>query len=248
MPAHGPACAGIKNNIAGGHRMQQTEINIFMQSLRGNQPLIVLAFLLIRSALTIEQLEALTGLHNDTVRSAVKGLAAKGLLYKQVGEHGRATWIPEGGTFFAKLFDQSPKTSDSAPVVVIVESEERRDLLSATTTTKRQNPKTSDSVASVKELQSIAALKEIGIYGTKARQLAKLEWVNPEYIRAHAEKIKGEMWDNPQGMIIRRIENDVPVQVAAQVGHGESCHCLKCKIAAVRGRSLKIDDDYEDEE
>ena len=228
--------------------MQQTETNIFMQSLRGNQPLIVLAFLLIRSALTIEQLEAVTGLHNDTVRAAVKGLAAKGLLYKQVGEHGRATWIPEGGTFFAKLFDQSPKTSDSDPVIVIVESEERRDLLSPTTTTKKQSPKTSDSGASAKELQSIAALKEIGIYGTKARQLARLEWVNPEYIRAQAEKIKGEIWDNPQGMIIRRIENEVPVFESVKSGHGENCRCLKCKIAAVRNRSPKIDNDYEDEE
>lgn len=228
--------------------MHQKDINIFMQSLRGNQPLIVLAFLLIRSALTIEQLEALTGLHNQTVRAAVKGLASKGLLFKQVGEHGRATWLPEGGTFFAKLFDQNTKTSYSDSVVVIVESEERRDLLSATTTTKNQSTKTSYSGASVDELRNIAALKEIGIYGTKARTLARLEWVNPDYIRAQAEKIKTEPWDNPQGMIIRRIENDVPVFESVKSGHGENCRCIKCKIAAVRGRSPKIDNDFEDEE
>ena len=65
--------------------MQQTDINIFMQSLRGNQPMIVLAFLLVRSALTVEQLEALTGLHNDTVTTTVKGRACKGLLDREMG-------------------------------------------------------------------------------------------------------------------------------------------------------------------
>lgn len=190
--------------------MQTKDASIFMQSLRGNQSLIVLAFLLVRSALSIEQLEILTGLHNDTVRSAVKGLASKGLLYKQVGEHGRVIYLPAGETFFGKLFDQSPKTSDSGDVVVVVESEESKDLQSTSTTNKLQSPRTSDSGLSADQLLNLAALHDAGIMGRPARRLAALPWVNVEYIRAHAEQVKKEFWDNPQGMMITRIDDEVP--------------------------------------
>lgn len=172
--------------------------------------MIALAFLLVRSALTVEQLEALTGLHNDTVRSAVKGLASKGLLFKQVGERGRQTWLPAGDTLFSRLAFQNPKTSDSAlNVVDVVESKMPLLSDSTTTTTNNQNPKTSDSGLRGEEISNLAALKEAGIVGKKARALAVLPWVTPEYIRAHAEAVRGEFWDNPQGMMIYRIEGEV---------------------------------------
>ena len=93
--------------------------------------MIILAFLVVRATMSIEDLENITGLHNDTVRAAVKGLASKGLLYKQTGEHGRTYWLPTSGTFFGMLFDQSPRISDSEAVVVNVVEEGSEKNLSA---------------------------------------------------------------------------------------------------------------------
>jgi biotin operon repressor len=193
--------------------MQQQQASLFLQSLRGNQAVIALAYLLVRQAMTIEQLEALTGISNDTVRSAVKGLAAKGLLFEQRGAHGRATWFPVGGTFFAQL-TQNPKTSDSGADddVVNVESEENKKLLSATTTARAQNPKTSDSGGGENFRACLVVLADCGIHGKKARTLAALDWVTPEYIRAHWDRVQGEMWDNPAGMMIYRIEGEMPIE------------------------------------
>ena len=176
--------------------------------------MIALAFLLIARALTIEDLESVTGLHNDTVRAAVKGLASKGLLYKQVGERGRATWLPAGDTFFGRLM-QNPKTSDSGVYDdVVVELEERKKISATSLTTRPQNPKTSDSGVKPAQAACLAALTEAGIHGRKAKQLAKLDWVTVEYIRGHFEQVQHETWDNPQGMMIYRIEENVPVEDA----------------------------------
>src|SRR5262245_10168574 len=107
--------------------MDKMDLNVFLQSLRGNQPAIVLTFLLIQRAMTIAELQVRTGLNSDTVRDAVKGLAAKGLLYMQRGEHGKQTWLPVADTFFGWLFGQNRKFSDSDHVVVNVESEESKE-------------------------------------------------------------------------------------------------------------------------
>lgn len=227
--------------------MQQTETIMFMQSLRGNQPLIVLAFLLVRAAMSIEQLEALTGLHNDTVRAAVKGLNAKGLLYKQVGQHGRQVWLPVGGTFFAKLFDQNPKTSDSADVVVVVGLEESKLNKLTSTTTSRQNPKTSDSTLSDDQKAALKLLIDFGVLRQKALHLCALEWISAQYVQAHIEQLRGETWDNPAGMLIYRIEGQAAAAGRRSGAHKENCNCVKCKLLKLR-RSAAENEDYESEE
>lgn len=224
--------------------MQKTDLNIFLQSLRGNQPLIVLAFLLIRSALRIEELETITGLHNDTVRSAVKGLASKGLLFKQTGAHGRATWLPAGDTFFGSLFAQSPKTSDSdALIVVNDESEESKNLKLSSSSIKGQSPKTSDSgetilSAIVKDendiTECLAALKAGGIYGKKADEIAEDWHIMPADIQAHFAWIRSEQWDNPNGMVIFRLLNHVPPPALQESGHIVDCKCAECRSISWR--------------
>lgn len=227
--------------------MQQSETIMFMQSLRGNQPLIVLAFLLVRAAMSIEQLEALTGLHNDTVRAAVKGLNAKGLLYKQVGLHGRQVWLPVGGTFFAKLFDQNPKTSDSTDVVVVVGLEESKLNKLTSTTTSRQNPKTSDSTLSDDQKAALKLLIDFGVLRQKALHLCALEWISSEYVRAHIEQLRGETWDNPAGMLIYRIEGQAVAAGRRSDVHKDNCNCLKCKVLKLR-RSAEDNDEFGDDE
>jgi len=190
--------------------MGQTDLNIFLQSLRGVQPMIVLAYLLVRNAMTIDQLITCTGLSDDSIRAAIKSMAAKNLLFKQIGEHGRVTWVPVGGTFFGNII-QSPLKADSGNNVidVVVESEERNKLLSTTTTNKVQSPLKADSGLDT-DVLLMAALKNAGIKGKKAHSLLTLPWLTLEYIQAHHAQVQTETWDNPAGMMIYRIEGEEP--------------------------------------
>lgn len=227
--------------------MQSNQATMFLQSLRGNQALVALAYFVIRQAMTIEDIEAATGLHNDTVRSAVKGLAAKGLLHKQVGEHGRQVWIPVADTFFHELSLQNPKTSDSALVVVNVESEESRNLYSTSLTNRRQNPRTSDSggkVLSVKTIvkaeediaECMRLLNDAGIFGGKADEIAEDWHITAEMISKHLIWAKSEDWDNPNGMAIYRLINHVvPPELNAN-GHSIECKCNSCRILVASKR------------
>lgn len=135
--------------------MQQTDISSFLQSLRGSQALVVLAYLIVRQGMAIAELSATTGLNDDTVRKAVKALAAKGNLLRQRGAHGREIWMPAGQTLFA-LGGQIPKTSDSDRFQNPKTSDSGRNLLlhqwhatlyfwKKKNKKKTQNPKTSDS-------------------------------------------------------------------------------------------------------
>lgn len=220
--------------------MQNTDTAIFLQSLRGNQALVILAFLVIRTAMTIEHLQEVTGLNDDTLRSALKGLKGKGLLFMQRGEHGRQTWIPVSGTFFARLFDQNPKTSDSALVVVNVESEESKLLYSTTLTNKAQNPKTSDSDAEpdywmhlpkpIEDIrQCMALLRSAGIVGRKAREIAEDHHITADMIKAHLAWVKTEEWQSPTGMVIYRLQNHVEPPELNELGHVVECRCEECR-------------------
>lgn len=173
--------------------MQQMDTNIFLQSLRGNQPMIILAYLMIGRAMTIEELESSTGLHNDTVRAAVKGLASKGLLCKQVGERGRGTWLPAGDTFFGRLLNQNPKISDSGssssssfpvPSYLPLEQEEQPE--------------------SEKIGFCLLACDEYGIREPKRSKISRLKHVTAEMIKGHCLQVRAE--GLPLGTAIHRIE------------------------------------------
>ena len=231
---------------------QSLDVNIFMQSLRGNQPMIVLAFLLFQTAMTIEELETVTGLHSDTVRTAVKGLASKGMIYKQTGEHGRATWLPSGDTFFGKLLKndlafQNPKTSDSDGLIVVNVAIEEEYINKATTLTNRgQNRKNSDSekILSVKTINKdeqdvqdcLAELREAGIYGKKADEIAEDWHITVTDIRAHLAWIKTEEWGNPNGMVIYRLLNHVIPPPLSESGHLLDCRCNSCQLEKIQKR------------
>jgi len=210
----------------------ERQVATFLQSLQGKQAVIVLSYLLVRRAMTIEELEAMTGLHNDTVRTAIKGLASKGLVFKQTGEHGRQVWLPKADTLFnvtqsPKISDsefQNPKKPDSDGLNVVVIESNLPPLLYNNNNNKSQNPKKPDS-----EIRS--ALRAAGIIGRKAALLSACDWITPEYIQAHIRQAQSEGWDNPAGMAIYRMESNLPAPEVAQneLGHPQGCNCPACQ-------------------
>lgn len=202
--------------------MIDPQVSTFLQSLRGNQALVVLAYLFIQRAMTIEELEQVTGLHNDTVRAALKGLESKGRLYKQTGEHGRQTWLPAGDTFFNLPSFQNPRISDSGATTTttIVEKKKNSEKVVAvadqspkTSDSDGQNPKSSDSVSPEFQYHSyeasfeknLNACRKAGIGEPAASRLAALPHVSPAFVAAHIESLYA---GDTIGLAILRIENN----------------------------------------
>lgn len=227
--------------------MQRTEISNLCQSLRGSQAVVVLAFLLLRTALSVEDLVEVTGIDPDTVRKSVKGLAAKGNLVKQVGPHGRTLWLPVGQTLFA-LADQgagpvdveprqSPKTSDSGAL----RSSSSPSLPASLPIVNQEEEESAESENFGLCLQ---ACDDCGIREPKKTRLAGLRHVTPEIIRGHVAQ--GRAQGVPLGTVIYRIENDWLVEpkymdiktdavdpakeAAAFTGHKLNCKCVDCSI------------------
>ncbi len=217
--------------------MSQAEANVFLQSLRGNQAVIVLAYLTIRRAMTIEEIETCTGLDNDTVRANVKKLASKGWLFVQRGERGRQTWLPAGDTYFGRLLGQNPKISDSG---------------SSSSSRFNSPPLEQQEEESQAESENfgfcLKACDEVGIRDPKRKQISKLEHVTPELIRGH---VKQAVADGLLiGTAIYRIENNWPLAVGVNVEtlasdaffcevchqhpcscaeHDDDCMCISCR-------------------
>ncbi len=233
--------------------MQRTQISTVIQSLRGSQAVVALAFLMLRQALTVEDLVEVTGIDPDTVRKSLKAMKGKGLFVFQTGPHGRQLWVPVEQSLFAFGL-QSPKTSDS-------------DL--------SQNPKTSDSGALILSSSSVAnvplpiekeqeeealesenfglcmkACFEAGIKEPKASKISRLAHVTPEFIRGHVKQGKDNGvelgtviyriehgWSFPAKYEERAVQGFDPSKAAAEfMGHELGCRCVECSfIRAMQG-------------
>ena len=231
--------------------MQRTDISNFLQGLQGVQPVVVLAFLAIRTALSLDDLQIATGKDSDAITRAVKGLEGKGFLVRQVGAHGKRYWLPASASFFGVL-GQTPLKAESGAVVDVVNQLDLN-LSTISTTTTTYSPQTPLKAESGKEkvisristhkseaeiAECLAVLKELGIHGRKAEHLALYDWVSPEYIRAQvlaAGAVKGQ-WDNPLGMAIYLMEQKFPVTELRENGHALGCKCAECVTADFFGK------------
>lgn len=175
--------------------MRDVDVKFFLQSLQGKQSTIVLAYLIVRRAMTLDELGGYTGLNGDTVRSAVRGLEAKGLLFVQRGERGRQVWHPSGDTFFAGLFGQNPKISDSSSSSSSAEAE-----------SSYLEEEEEEGSESEKIRFCLSACDEYGIREPKRGKLSRLRHVTPEFIKAHVLQARAE--GLPIGSAIYRIEYD----------------------------------------
>lgn len=207
--------------------MQDAELVNFLNGLRGVQPMIFLAFCLVRRAMTVDELQVITGLSDDAIRPALKSLAAKGLFFVQRGERGKQTWLPRGDTFFGRAI-QNPLKADSEPL--LSSSSNSVDLVPSYLPQEQE-----EEPESAKSGNCLAALDAAGIREPKRSRLAALEHVTPELIAAHVAQAKREGLS--LGTAIHRIEFnwDVDLSIVKQDknpnGHDHDCRCLRCKDA-----------------
>lgn len=206
--------------------MVERERRMILQGFTGAQPIVVLAFLSVRAAMCIDDLRRETGKSEDALSGAVKALEGKGMLYKQIGAHGKVYYLPAGASFFGFLGgqnpvfpdsgNQNPVFPDSGSVVVAVEQVSLPLQQLTTTTTSGQNPVFPDSGAAGEQVQeNLRVFAELEIYGKRPREVAKLPWVNPEYIRAHVAHARALEWpSNPDGYALGQMSEQVPAPKA----------------------------------
>ncbi len=188
--------------------MQEQEATIFLNGLRGAQPIIVLAYLVVRRAMTMRELRTYTGLSDDFLRPALDSLVGKQLLCKQVGEHGRATWLPVGDSFFGRIMSQNPLTADSGATTTTVKLTDQKNKLKLTAVAANaasQNPLPADSVSDEKQKAIWRICKKIGIGEPTRTRIALETDYPPEYIWAHG--LYGASEGLAIGLIIHRIRS-----------------------------------------
>lgn len=186
--------------------MGQIDASMLLQSLRGNQAMVLLAYLLLRRAMTIDDLVGVTGLSADTVRSAVKQLGAKGLLHVQRGERGRQTWLPVSDTLFGRVFGQIPKISETGLVQIPKFSDSGSSSSRKKISLPLEEEEEEIGSESEKIRNCLRVCAELGIGEPKRSSLSRLPHVTPEMIRAHVEQALAE--GRTLGTAIYRIENN----------------------------------------
>jgi Fic family protein len=73
--------------------------NILPTYHANNQALIILAFYLVKTGMSLQEIELATGMSNDTAAKAIKALVNKGILSKGRGPHGKAFYSPTTNIF-----------------------------------------------------------------------------------------------------------------------------------------------------
>lgn len=76
--------------------MNSPEAKMFVRSLNNSTAKIVMAFLLARTALDVQDLREWTGLKRETIYDGLDDLKALGKVEKQILAHGRVVWLPAG--------------------------------------------------------------------------------------------------------------------------------------------------------
>ena len=160
----------------------------FLQSLRGAQATVFLAYLLVRHAMTVRELCDTTGLSDDAIRTGVRGLEAKELLFKQVGEHGRISWVLRGETFFGlSLESQNPEKPDS---VSSCSSSSRGEFLSLPSEEEQEQeellPESGKTGSCIRDCLKVC--DELGIREPKRSIISQMRHVTPDLIRAHVKQ------------------------------------------------------------
>lgn len=178
----------------------------FLQSLRGAQAVVLLSYLMVRRAMTVQELQLCTGLSEDALRPALKCLASKGLLEKQTGQHGRGVWLPAGDTFFGRVF-QNPVKPDSGArscsssskmtLLSTIEEEQQQEEQNPVKpeprlaeSTFERNPFSDNTPEQV--AANLAACDAAGIREPKRTLIANERGVTPLAIEAHVRQCLAE--------------------------------------------------------
>ncbi len=238
---------------------------LLVRSLKGSLAQIALAFLFAQTALDLGEVRICTGLNQETAREGLAQLKGMGLMAMQRVAHNRVLWLPAGTLlpgFQISQIAENPRT-DVGIGNQIAENPRTGNHVVAVDQYKfssvnliNNNNNTPQIAENPRTGENLATFKELKIYGKKAAEVAALEWVTPDDIRAHVQAAK-DMPDihNWQGFALTQLANHVPAPDAAESSaqkdalkstytagmfaddiqnddpeeHNDACKCIHCK-------------------
>ena len=195
-----------------------------LAALKGTALKCLFVFFWEHRQITVTDLAMYVGHDDQTVRTAMRQLELYGLAapvissqetwhltdcgyqlplpFDQIGTHENK---PHADGTIQEKFSLSPVTTTT----ILTSS----DQLSSSSSSMQRGEKfssPSDGPGSDTRIAAnLTALHQAGIRGKKADTLARLEWVTPEYIEAHVEKVKEEF--QRLGLAICRMESGDPI-------------------------------------
>lgn len=209
---------------------------MLVQSLTEAKAKILLAFVFAGLvAMDVKEIISWTGLKRQTIYDSLEALGTNGcgLFISRTERHGRKIWAPVADmlpTMSPQELEagqmSSRETSENLIVVVDESKPELPSITTTTTTTGQMSPgRTSEELTAL-----MKAFKTHKIVGSKRARLIACEWVSAEYVNAHVEHAKGELWDNPVGMAIIRMLDQEEAPATRKNGHPLTCQCTTCKV------------------
>lgn len=189
--------------------MQRIETARLLQGLTGSQPIILLAFLMIGQAMTIQDLCDVTGKDDDALRRGLKKLKAKGYLELQRGEHGRQVWLPAGDLLPGIQDDQLPHFTESGATTTTIKLREGKSqgkTAAAADLNRRQLPYFKQADLDQDEKAIWRALRKIGVGEPMRTRLARETRYTVAHVWAHG--LYGAREGLDIGLIIHRIRNE----------------------------------------
>lgn len=187
-----------------------------LSALNGIAVKCLIAFWWEKRQLTVTELEPRVGHDKNTVRKALAQLALFGLSAKVISS--QETWCLTSQGYQLPLRDALPTPADAlmSPVgenfsphvttTTTAFNPDLRNLTSSSSSSKSGENLTSPQSANVAENE--ATLKGRGIMGRKAAAIARLEWVDPDYINAHVDQVQRD--GDRLGLAIKRMEDGDP--------------------------------------
>ena len=216
-----------------------------VRELRGSPLTVLVALLLLEQSgqipVTAQLLKDVTGYSDNTVTDSLHALTSP---TRQIVVRMAGGWrLAQGFQFPLEIENRNISDFESVNAVNVVIEESDR-LLEDNNNSRGENRNISDS-----HIRNL--LHEVGIQEPMAGRLAKLHWMTREYISAHAEQIKRETWDHPQGMLIHRLQNQYPAPefkpdhkqeailiAASATSHPAGCDCMDCTMVRLGGRNM----------
>jgi hypothetical protein len=238
----GLICAGffgmIVKILRGGVPMLTSEQVLFLRSIK-KTAVVLLVMGWLDQPVTAAQLSEILEISNNAARAYLRGLVRLGLVRHQPRDCSYALVSTAGELFFylddRKICDPSSSIKrlinlDSEPSET-EESTGGRKKPACRKGSRKEAPE--EAAPEAVDPQLAKALAKAGVMLTaRTRKLASLPHVTAEYVRRHHQALEERGHGRSTGLLIRILEDGLPLPEVQEGGHLEGCRCADCQRRA----------------
>jgi hypothetical protein len=192
--------------------MDTAQAKMFVSSLNNSAAKILVAFIMARTALDVQELREWTALKRETIYGGLELLRARGMVESQTVEHGRMVWLP-AGDFLPGIFQVSAKPTPelqestkrtSASLIVVGGDSKELINLDPPPTEQMSTKRTSELPGALEILRRTDLLFDGSFVNSKDLEHCTPEEVLAWCAYAYSQFQKGQS-DRPAGLVRRKL-------------------------------------------